>query len=170
MHTPGRGDGALRRHRASLPATSYFLTLCSKGRAPMLIEESVATAIRSEISAIEADEHWVQRAGVLMPDHLHLLVQLTGELTVSRCIARLKAKTRSVLHTHKVSWQANFYEHRLRPDDLVEDVIRYIFLNPYRGGLVSLDATYRWCWLGAEEASWFKPITNDGRPFPEWLR
>ncbi len=57
MHTPGRGDGALRRYRVSLPGTSYFLTLCTENRTAGLTRENVAAAVRAEISAIESDGH-----------------------------------------------------------------------------------------------------------------
>lgn len=170
MHTPGRGDGALRRHRISLPETSYFLTLCTAGRTIGLTHEVVALAIKAEITAIETAGHWVQRAGTLMPDHLHLLVRTTGPLPISRCVARLKSKTRTTLLTHSLSWQPNFYEHRLRPSDAVEDVVRYIVLNPYRADSVLPETFYPWFWLGKEEAAWFNPGTHHGRPFPEWLK
>jgi REP element-mobilizing transposase RayT len=170
MHTPGKGEGALRRYRVSLPGTSYFLTLCADNRTKRLTCNELATAIRSEISAIESDGHWVQCAGVIMPDHLHLLIRLIGDLGVSRCVARLKAKTRSLLLTQGVAWQPNFYEHRLRPDDSIEDVLRYIFHNPYQDGVTFIDKRYPWFWLGPEEDTWFKPGTDNGRPFPEWLR
>ena len=170
MHTFGRGDGALRRYRMSVREAAYFLTLCTETRARDLTHDDTATAIRTELSAIESDGHWFQRAGVLMPDHLHLLVRLTGELSIARCVARLKAKTRSVLGARGLTWQPNFYELRLRADDPVEDVVRYIFLNPYRTGETPNNTHYRWFWLGADEDVWFKRGTDDGRPFPEWLR
>jgi REP element-mobilizing transposase RayT len=170
MHAPGRGEGALRRHRISCADTSYFLTLCCNCGHAKLCGEKTATAIRNEIDSIEADGHWVIRAAVIMPDHLHLLIRLHGKLSLSRCVARLKSKTRSALSSHLLSWQANFYEHRLRPDDLVEAVVHYIFLNPYRAQLVSSGSTYRWFWLGPEERNWFEPIANDGQPLPDWLR
>lgn len=170
MHIPGRGDGALRRHRVSVSGVSYFLTLRTEARARGLTRDDVANAIRFEITAIETDNYWTQRAGVLMPDHLHLLVRLTGALSIARCAARLKSKTRLALLAHRVSWQPNFYEHRLRPDDAVEDVLRYIFLNPYRDALSKSDKPYRWFWLGVEEETWFKPETDDGCAFPEWLQ
>jgi putative transposase len=170
MHTPGRGDGALRRYRVSLPATAYFLTLCTEARSAGLTNDDTALANRAEITAIETDGHWTHRACVVMPDHLHLLVRLTGDLPLARCVARLKSKTRPALLAHDISWQPNFYEHRLRPADAVEDVVRYVFINPYRANLVPIPAPYRWFWLGAEEERWFKPGTDQGRPFPEWLR
>jgi putative transposase len=115
MHARGRGEGALRRYRVSLSETSYFLTLCTAERVDVLTREESAKAIRAEIAALETAGHWIQRAGVLMPDHLHLLVRLTGDLPVERCVARLKAKTCPALVVHNLAWQPNFYDHRLRP-------------------------------------------------------
>lgn len=104
-----------------------------------------------------------------MPDHLHLLGQLTGELSVSRCVARLKSKTRLLLLEQAIPWQGNVYEHRLRPEEPTDMVIRYIFLNPLRAGLAVIGAAYPWFWLGDDAKSWFMPLADDGRPFPEWL-
>jgi REP element-mobilizing transposase RayT len=170
MHTPGRGEGALRRHRASVPGSSYFLTLCVDRAGTALLDGEIATAIQREINAIESDGHWRIRAAVIMPDHLHLLIHLTGELPLPRCVARLKSKTRPSLTQHGLGWQTNFYEHRLRPDEPVEGVVRYIFLNPYRACLVSAGKSYPWFWLGSHESAWFTPTTSDGKPFPDWLR
>ena len=170
MHTPGRGAGALRRFRTSLSDASYFLTLCTAGRTPGLTQDNIPDRIRAEIDSIESDGHWSQRAGVIMTDHLHLLVQLTGELPVHRCVARLKSKTRACLLEHGVSWQPNFYEHRIRVEDSVEDVVRYIFLNSHRDSSSENCAPYPWFWLGADEQSWFTQRTDNGRPFPDWLR
>ena len=97
MHTAGRGEGALRRYRVSISETSYFLTLCTENRTEGVTHDDVASAIRAEITSLETDGHWSQRAGVLMPDHLHLLVKLTGNLSIARCVARLKTKTRAAL-------------------------------------------------------------------------
>jgi REP element-mobilizing transposase RayT len=105
-----------------------------------------------------------------MPDHLHLFVRLTGTLAISRCVARLKSKTNPVLHAKDMSWQGNFHEHRLRPDDPVESVIRYLHLNPYREKLVSTTEVWPWFWLGNEEAAWFVPLLDNENPFPEWLK
>jgi REP element-mobilizing transposase RayT len=170
MHTPGRGEGALRRHRVSISGTSYFLTISIEGADANRLDENIAFPIRREIGSIESDAHWQVRAAAIMPDHTHLLVQLTGLLPLSRCVARLKSKTRPNLSALGVHWQRNFYEHRLRPDDSTEAVLRYIFLNPHRANLGSPDRSYPWFWLGEEERSWFMPLTLENNPFPEWLR
>jgi len=69
-----------------------------------------------------------------------------------------------------LQWPGNYDEHRLRENDAVESVLLYIFLNPYRAGLVTTAATYPWFWVGTEEAVWFKPGLDEGKPFADWLR
>lgn len=105
-----------------------------------------------------------------MPDHLHLFVKLTGALGISRCVARFKAKTSRALNAAGLVWQANFFEHRLRANEAVGPVLRYLHLNPYRKALLGTGAKWPWFWLGAEDASWFDATLDDGKPQPEWLR
>jgi len=104
-----------------------------------------------------------------MPDHLHMLGAITNRLTLGQIVGRLKAKTNPALRMRGLSWQGNYYEHRMRPDDPIEDVIRYLYLNPYRARLISLDDPYPWFWLGERETRWFKPGPGLDRPLPEWL-
>ena len=126
--------------------------------------------VLDEIAKIETDAYWRLRCVVVMPDHLHLLVQISGQLEISRCVARLKSKTRRALLEAKLEWQSNFYEHRLRADEPVEPVLRYLFLNPYRENLVSAGDVYPWFHLCKEDSAWFSPSLDEGKPFPEWLR
>jgi putative transposase len=170
MYVPGRGDEALRRARVSLVGGSYFITLCTRNRMPGLIKPEIGRAIRTECDSIMTAGHWVHRAGIIMPDHVHLLVRLTGDLAVSRCVGRLKSKTRDRLSSSGLEWQPNFFEHRLRPDDSVESVVRYIFLNPHREGIARECESYPWFWLGEDETRWFTPMTDDGQPFAAWLQ
>lgn len=170
MHKKGHGDEALRRYRVSIQGCTYFLTLCTKNRAIDLSCSSLAEFLQHEIDLIENDGHWVTRCSVIMPDHLHLLVQITGNLTLSRCIGRLKTKTRAMLLTANLEWQTNFHEHRLRADEPIEPVIRYLFLNPYRQNFLAMDKPYPWFRLCEADSIWFDPTANKGLPFPEWLR
>jgi len=127
-------------------------------------------AIRTEIDALERSGHWTIRGAVIMPDHLHLLANLGPSLTLSRCIARLKSKTKEALATSGTRWQDNYYEHRLRRHESASNVLQYIFLNPFRAGLLQSKEKYPWFWLGNEERAWFEPRLDDGQPWAEWLR
>ena len=105
-----------------------------------------------------------------MPDHIHLLVTVGERLSLGQCVGRLKAKTRYLLSAASLRWQGNYFEHRLKADEPIETVLRYMFLNPYRANLLKLAEAYPWFWLGSAETEWFRPQTNNDRPFPEWLR
>jgi len=107
-----RGDEALRRFRISQPGTDYFITATIAGKSPEGLSPASKDSIRRELLAIEADYHWRIRGAVIMPDHLHLLVTLGGNLGLSRVMARLKSKTRShLMMKDGLTWQPNFYEH-----------------------------------------------------------
>jgi REP element-mobilizing transposase RayT len=131
---------------------------------------ALAPTLRAEIMAVERDGHCRVMGAVIMPNHMHLLVELSGTLPLSRIVARVKSKTRAALNRHQLRWQGNFYEHRLRGADSVEDVLRYLLLNPYLAGLVALAETYPWFWLHPDEAVWFRAGLDNDRPYPEWLR
>ena len=167
--TPNRGDETLRRHRLTIPGATYFLTLCTRHRAAGLTSPLVAHEIWDQLTAMENAAVLIVRAGVVMPDHLHLVLTLGESLELGQAVGRLKAKTRRSLLATGLGWQGNFHEHRLRPGDALEDVLRYVYLNPYRARLVPASETYPWFWLGLAEADWFRPTLDDGRPYPEWL-
>ncbi len=166
---PPRGYESLRRYRVTIPSTSYFITLCTRDRHAGLNTSPVASAIKDQLAALEIDRALTIQAAVIMPDHLHLLFLTSGKLTVGQIVGRLKTKTRASLATTGLGWQGNFYEHRLRSEDSIEDVLRYLFLNPYRAHVLASSEIYPWFWLGPTEAEWFRPTLDDNRPFPEWL-
>lgn len=167
---PKEGDEILRRFRVSQPYTDYFRTLCTDDRRTGLTSPVVAPALRAEIEHIESDGYWTIRGAVIMPDHLHLLATLHDKLPLSRVIARFKSKSRPTLAAAGLKWQGNYYEHRLREAESIAGVLLYIFLNPYRAGLLPASNTYPWFWLGLREANWFNPRLDDGKPFADWLR
>lgn len=160
----GPGFEALRRGRLSIPTARYFLTLGTDRRQTGLSSPRIAAALRSEIDALDADASWYLHGAVIMPDHLHFLATLGSRLTLGQAIGRLKAKTRALLATTKLRWQGNYFDHRLRPDDSIESVLRYMFLNPYRGQLLPPTERYPWFWLGAEESEWFHATPADQLP------
>jgi REP element-mobilizing transposase RayT len=166
---PPRGYEALRRFRTSIEGANYFLTLCTRERRAGLAATTPAAAIRNELELIANDGTIVSRAWVIMPDHLHLFFALTGRLAIGQVAGRIKAKTRLALAASGLQWQGNYYEHRLRPGDAAEDVLRYLFLNPYRAALLPPTKAYPLFWMSEKDAEWFHPTLEDGRPFPEWL-
>jgi REP element-mobilizing transposase RayT len=161
------GPNALRRGRFSTPGAHYFVTVCEETRRPTLA--SAAAGILAECRRLENDNVWRLRCVSVMPDHLHLFFTLGNRLTLSQAIARFKTKTRPSLDA-PTAWQDNFYDRRLRPDDSLATVIRYIWMNPYVAGLISTAETWPHFFCCEADWQWFRPLTDQARPFPEWLR
>lgn len=77
---------------------------------------------------------------VVMPDHLHWLMQVTGDEDLSSIVQRFKSHTTKYLHRNtdicgKV-WMSGFHDRALRREDDVRDAARYVVANPLRAGLV----------------------------------
>jgi REP element-mobilizing transposase RayT len=125
---PRKGHAALRLGRWSEPHSDYFLTLCTAQKSTGLTTAVIPAAIWAQVEDMEMDGCWQLRCGVIMPDHLHLLVQLGERLALSRCIQRLKAKTSAVLDHSGISWERGYFDHRLRNREKVTPIIRYIFV------------------------------------------
>ena len=82
---------------------------------------------------------------VVMPDHIHLLLQL-GEADLGQVVKKLKAQSARRLN-HEIGragrfWAPGFHDHALRKEEDLKYVARYIVANPLRAGLVKRVASY----------------------------
>jgi REP element-mobilizing transposase RayT len=79
-------------------------------------------------------------AWVLMPDHVHWLVQLGTRDSLSKVVNRLKSSSARQgnlsIGTEGPLWQKAFHDHALRADEDLRQVARYVVFNPVRAGLV----------------------------------
>ncbi|WP_226663173.1 REP-associated tyrosine transposase [Microbulbifer aggregans] len=75
---------------------------------------------------------------VVMPDHIHWLLQLGGDGNLSKIVQKAKSLTTMVLREvwQGPVWQRGFHDHALRKDEDLVNVARYVVANPLRAGLV----------------------------------
>lgn len=165
----GRGHAALRRGRFSQSEAEYFLTICTEAKHSGLDMPSVAKTVFAEAHAMSADGTWGMQCAVVMPDHLHLLVTLGRRLSLARSIQRLKAKTSASLRAKGLSWERGFFDRQLRPDDNRMSLFLYIYLNPYRAGLMERSGQWPHYYCREEEWLWFRDMLDADLPHPEWL-
>lgn len=163
------GYAALRRFRASIPGTDYFVTVKTLGRTTRLAQPGAIEAIRREEDRLAEAGGWKIRCRCAMPDHVHLVFSLGETVSLAECVRLFKGRLCSFLRPHRVQWQPGFYERRLRPDDDRLPVFLYVYLNPYRAELLHIDERWPGYRCENEDWSWFEPLTNSGVPFPEWL-
>jgi len=165
---PERRTFDLRRGRISVPGAFYFITFCTRRRTPVLNTPATHEAGGEVCRRLSADGDVTSFTSTIMPDHVHLLFRLGARLSLSRVVAKWRAGlTRAV---PDVSWQSNFFDHRLHPGEDPEHYAWYAFMNPYCAGLVSLDESWAGWWLDGETNWEFLSHARPGpSPLPEWL-
>lgn len=166
---PLHGHAALRRGRRSESGAEYFLTFCTLNKKQGLAVPSLAKPIKSAASKLETESLWTLRTGVIMPDHIHFLISLGSTASLTDAVRLFKGRLSPVLRQAGLRWQPAYFDHRLRAGEDVLPVFLYIFLNPYRAGLIPQAAKWSGYYCCANDWSWFEPLTNAETPFPEWL-
>ena len=123
----------LRKGRWSTTGQIYHITTCTRHRKPIFADFRNARLLIEALRRESNLSFAFTLAFVIMPDHMHWLMQLEqGEL--SSVVGRIKSLTsRSI---GQPIWQAGFHDHALRREEDIRDIARYIVANPLRAGLV----------------------------------
>ncbi len=113
----------------------YFVTLCVHGREQLLANTETHAAISEVARELRA---WTVVAGVIMPEHLHVVVSPKDdrELSVGDFSNGLKRLLRQRLQ-HDWEWQRGCFDRLLRSDESFADKWAYVRENPVRAGLVA---------------------------------
>lgn len=170
--------------RAYVPGGSYFFTLVTERRAPILCEEISRACLRDALR--ECQRRWPFRidALVLLNDHLHTIWTLpegdtrysarwgwikkeftkaylaAGGNEQARSESRLQQRRRGV-------WQRRFWEHALRDEADYDKHFDYLHYNPVKHGYVECvkdwpySSFHRWVKQGVYPLAWgCKPQGN----------
>ncbi len=123
------------------------VTTCSADHGRWLAREPLAGIVRDHILRIHLDHPVLGYC--LMPDHLHLLV-CNAEVPISKIMNLLKGRCsrdiRRIEPGLKV-WHPSYWDHNVRRQEGLYTVLRYIFMNPVRAGLV--EKWWQFPWLGS---------------------
>ncbi|MEO8600437.1 MAG: transposase [bacterium] len=130
----------LRKGRVSLPNHAYLVTIVTAHR------ESCFTSFTQARIAVQCfhDKNVARQAQtlafVVMPDHIHWLLQLEENGSLSGVVRLYKSKV-SISLRQRV-WQRGFHDHALRTDEDMQSIARYIIANPLRAGVVKSIGEY----------------------------
>ncbi len=164
-HNPGYS--ALRKGRLDVKEALYFLTITIQRP---LLRNSVGLTqsdlLASLINRAQSINEWELLSMVVMPDHLHALTRLKAD-KIAIPVRKLKGGFLPVLRNQGIKWQPGFYDHRLRPEDNVGGVLRYMWLNPYRAGLSREGDPWSGWYCSEAAAQWMGSGDIDSPP-PEW--
>jgi REP element-mobilizing transposase RayT len=141
-----RGHRALRRGRVSLPGQVYHVTAATLGRTPWFENFHVACEVVRAFHAPGVLGEARLLAWVLMPDHVHWLLETGEAVPIEKIVARMKSvsavQANRVLARAGPLWYPAFHDRALRHEDDLRTVARYIVANPLRAGLVERIGDY----------------------------
>jgi len=167
---------------------SYFFTIVTADRRPILTSELGRSSLRHAFQTILDKKTFDLIAIVLLPDHLHCIWQLpNGDDDYSSRWADLKSQftdtflkgggTEAPISESRRKkgergiWQRRFWEHTIRDDDDFKRCLDYGHWNPVKHGYVQQvkdwpwSSFHRWVRLGEYELDW----GNVSLPLPKWM-
>ena len=137
MQHKNHSGNALRKGRVSLQNQIYLVTFVTEGRNRWFEDFHCG---RLMVRSLKQTMHTKTLAFVVMPDHVHWLIQLLDETSLSKVLQAVKAASAHRLNRHLERkgkfWQKGFHDHALRHEEAVIEAARYIIANPLRAGLV----------------------------------
>ena len=141
----GPGSRALRKGRYSQQNGIYFITAVTDQRIPWFQQFSLARILCRILEDSDVYGKSSNLCWVVMPDHLHMLLQL-GETELGSVVRSLKARSALALNREMGRtgrfWAPGYHDHGLRKNENVRKIARYIVANPLRAGLVTSVAHY----------------------------
>jgi REP element-mobilizing transposase RayT len=143
-HVAHRGH-TLRTGRVSEPGCAYLLTTVTHQRATIFQDWRLARLLIAEMRHLHENGDARSLAWVIMPDHLHWLVQLQS-MPLQRLMLQVKSCSAISINNARQSngrvWQKGFHDRALRREEDLQSVARYIVANPLRAGLVKRIGDY----------------------------
>jgi putative transposase len=113
----------------------FFVTICCQLRgANQLCHPETSRIFFDAVRFYEDRNEWFVHLFLLMPDHVHFLAHFSTETGMKRMVQKWKRFTAT---RAGVCWQRDFFDHRLRSDESLEEKAAYIRENPVRAGLIS---------------------------------
>ncbi|MCL4524213.1 MAG: transposase [Acidobacteria bacterium] len=149
----------------------FFVTLCCEERKAVFHAAERAEWVIERLREIASNCAFAVDAYCVMPEHIHLLVRGTTE--ISDLLDFMKRFKQVTAYEYKHStgqrlWQKKFYDHILRPKENAESVAWYIWLNPVRKGMVTQHEEYPWS--GSFTSDWQKRKKPTSEWVPPWRK
>jgi REP-associated tyrosine transposase len=122
----------------------FFITICCRPRGlNQLCREPAATFLWEAAAFRQRSGRWYVRLLLLMPDHLHALLNFPQDADMKKVVANFKEITAKQAG---IAWQRDFFDHRLRTKDSFQDKTWYILTNPVRKGLTENPEHWPYVW------------------------
>ena len=149
----------MRYRRAVIPGGSFFFTLVTAERRPLLASDAAIDNLRRAFATVRAKRPFNVDAIVILPDHLHCIWTLPpGDVDFATRWRLVKTwftkhydpaecglPDGARVNVHKQSvWQHRYWEHALRDEADFTRHVEYIHFNPVKHGLVASASAWQY--------------------------
>ena len=129
----------LRIGRVSEEGRIYHITLTTYQRHPYFDNFWTGRCLVNALQQVHQSAETL--CYVVMPDHLHWLMQVHNQQNLSSIVQKVKSLATKSLRSNNFLadddlWQKGFHDRALRREDDIQQVARYIVANPIRAGIV----------------------------------
>lgn len=136
--------------RLKTHGATYFFTVVTAERQPILTHPEVLTALRTAIKSTQAIYPFEIDAWVLLPDHMHVIWSLPADdanyavrwsqikrKTAQACRHLARPSSTSQQQRREINfWQRRFWEHQIRDEFDYQRHLDYAHFNPIKHQVV----------------------------------
>ncbi len=123
---------------------TWFVTLCCQERGRnQLAEKGAWQTLLGGVLKYRELGYWYPRLFLAMPDHVHVLLGFPDSFFLKKRVATFKSWTS---RQAGISWQRDFFDHRLRSAEEGVAKRNYIEMNPVRAGLCKEPRDWPYVW------------------------
>ena len=131
------------------PSRIFFATTKTSMGKRLLQSERNAELLVDVLRSLVAERKFKLRDFVIMSDHVHLLIEVAGEMTIEKAMQLIKGRFSHRL-SHEFSykgevWQRGFTEVQVMNQQSFQAHRAYIAENPVKDGLVASAEEYPFC-------------------------
>ncbi|UZE22702.1 transposase [Pseudomonas sp. B21-056] len=145
MRPPHPNSHRLRHGRASEQGRGYLVTTVVHQRNPLFRDWRLARLLIAELRLAHDLGHVNSLAWVVMPDHMHWLMQLE-QARLPHVMQAVKSRStlaiNRAMNRQGAFWQSGFHDRAIRDNEDLQAVAHYIVANPLRAGLVDRIGDY----------------------------
>jgi putative transposase len=141
-------DGLVRLHHSG---QAHFLTFSCYHRLPLLAQMHMEGGFLRALELVRRRLQFCIFGYVVMPEHVHLLINEPGSGTIADVMRLLKAKVSVQARKEQKRcigddpfWQARYFDHNVRNHAGFVTQLRYIHRNPVKRGLCAKPEDWPW--------------------------
>lgn len=147
MAKPARNAG---RESALSSSRVFFVTTKTSMGQRLLQSERNAMLLIDVLRSKMAERKFIVHDFVVMPDHLHLLITVRGDMTIEKAMQLIKGgfsfRLKREFQFLGEVWQRGFSEMRADDEERFLGYREYIAQNPVKAGLAASPGEYPYCY------------------------